>query len=168
MKKSIIIELQDIIRRLQTYTYYTGEARKKSGFPLQLASDIQASDNDTIQLYDHIDNVCNEAAAYISRYLSLCNLKITETDDCNNSRSACFSVELPHNFPIECIEQLKTSIINYAVTRTAQQWLTQFKPDEGMYINNEVQSRLIQLREVLTQRNLPYTKGKRGKKILEI
>ncbi|MBQ3189335.1 MAG: hypothetical protein IJB60_07895 [Bacteroidaceae bacterium] len=168
MKASIKIEIRDIILQLQTYTYYTGEARKNAGLPARLASDIQASDNEVAQLYDHLNVAFDEIATLISRYLSFCNTKEIENPDAPHSNIICYSFHLPHNYPIECVEQIKRAAIGYAVKRAAQQWFTQCKPDEAMNINSELQSQLIHLREILTMRKQPFINERQGKKQIDI
>lgn len=164
----IEINLKEIILRIQTHAYYTGKARKDNGTTIRLASDMQLSDSDNSQLYDHLDIACLELSNFITRYLNTCNIKEYDSIDSNDSRFIIYSFLLPSNYPTEFVKQIKQSIINYAVMRTIELWFMQCKPDETVLIANEVHKSVNQLCELLTMRKRPQKERNIVKRHLDI
>lgn len=162
------INLKDIILRIQTHAYYTGKARKDNGTVIRLASDMQLSDSDNSQLYDHLDIAFIELSNFISRYLGTCNIKENESNDGHDNRTIIYSFLLPNNYPTEFVKQIKQSFINYAVMRTIELWFMQCKPDETMLIANEINKSVNQLCELLTMRKRPQKEINMQKRHLDI
>lgn len=144
------LNVQKTEQRIHTYTYYMGESHKEAGLPSGMAARLQTSDDDAGQLRDHLLIAATDIAATISQYLSAC-----ETKSVDDGSMILFSFTLPPDFPHDTLRLIETTVENYAVMRTLQQWFTQHKPDESAHVANEAQIQLLQLRRQLTQRTKP-------------
>lgn len=156
MKKiKVKLKKSRLLERVQTHCYYTGEARKQIGFPEPLAAAIQASDDDTAQLNDHIGVAAGEVAKIVSRFLAACSTVENGNASHPDIFETEFNLSVPDNFPDETISLLTTAIENYCVARTLQLWLAQHKPDESAIIANEAQQAMYNIRELLSVRKRP-------------
>ena len=77
----LIINRRNVELRIQTHTFYTGEARREAGAPAMLAARFQASDNDISQLSDHIQMAIDELASLLTKYLSPCTSNMSEYEE---------------------------------------------------------------------------------------
>lgn len=164
------INICDIILRIQSHTFYIGEAQRETGIPIRLAAKMQASDDDKTQLSDHIDIACNELVKIISKRFSSCILKKkTETEkEENTNETAIYSFEIPANYPVELISELKTTMINYIVTRSVQLWFMQCKPDEAAIIANETLNAVNNLNEIMGIRRRPQKEQRKDNNRIDI
>lgn len=150
------ISHKNIKLRVQLYTYYTGEARKEIGIPERLAAQMQASDDDDMQLSAHIGIATAELYSLISRYF-LCSHGEETADEMSNDKTYWFIISTPETFPGEVIPQMEKNMENYVAKRTLQQWFQQHRPEEAAIPAAEAQTHSYQLRELLTQRKRPVT-----------
>lgn len=170
MKQKIILKLRNskVLQRIATHTYYTGEARKAAGAPPMAAAHIQASDDDSRQLIDHLTSACNEIALLLSTYIAICHTQESDEPTAQgNQRVTLFILEAPANYPTECSRDIEQTIENYAVARTLQQWLVQNKPDESIPAANEAQQHLTTLRQMAALRLRPKKRETPGRKIID-
>lgn len=158
--KSIILKLHthNILQRIHTHTYYTGEARKRAGLPMMMAAGIISSNEDNVQLNDHLAIASSEIAKMLGRFLAVCHSEEHVNPEQDEQRLLLFTLVPPANFPHECIGQLQQCIENYAVMRTLQLWLAQHKPDEAVSVSEEVHMLALQMREIMAMRKRPLHK----------
>ena len=170
MKRVISFKLNNkrVRQRIETHTYYTGEARKNSALPPMTAARMQASSDDTTQLTDHLTVACNEIARLLSTYIAICHTQESDEPTAQgNQRVTLFILEAPANYPKECARDIEQTIENYAVARTLQQWLVQNKPDESLPAANEAQQHLTTLRQMAALRRRPQRREAPGRKIID-
>ena len=170
MKRVISIKLNNkrVRQRVETHTYYTGEARKNSAVPPLTAARIQASDDDATQLTDHLAVACSEIARLLSTYIAICHTQQRKALDESGDIITFFTLEIPANFPMEITDELEQAIENYAVARVLQQWMAQHKPDEMVIAANEVQQHTATLREFISLRKRPTLHTHQQRKIIDI
>lgn len=165
MKRVISFKLHNkkVLQRVETHTYYTGEARKNGMMPPMAAANMQASGKDGIQLTDHLLVACSEIARFISSYIAMCRIQQRESIDGSGDVITFFTLDVPSNFPTDIIGELEPVMENYAVSRVLQQWMAQHKPDEMVLAANEVQQHTATLRGLASMRKRPtlrhHTKG---------
>lgn len=167
MKTVIELKTKNVHQRVQTHTYYTGEARRDAGIPHPFAARMMAGNDDAAQIDDHINSAVQEVASTLSRYLSPCEverIKCCEEEQC----AVLFIMHTPANFPHEAKGVLSESIENYTVYRTLQLWLMQHKPDEAMLAAQEAQMHAMRIREVLSLRSRPRIKRRKNKNNIEL
>lgn len=173
-KKTIMREIKlkvlhkNIEQKIQTYTYYTGEARKEAGIPERLAAQMQVSSDDSLQINDHIDNAIAELGNLISRYFAICSIEDRSDETTNNERVHIFSLLVPAMFPQTALAQIENSMESYAVKRALQQWLLQHRPEEAAIPAAEVQAIVLQLRELFALRKKPVIELKDPNKIIDL
>lgn len=158
---------KNVLQRIETHTYYTGEARKAAGMPLMAAAHIEACGDDKIQLTDHITTACSEISRLLSTYLAICHSH-TIDDNNNNDSITLFRLNAPTNFPIECVADIEQAIENYIVSRVMHLWIAQHKPDESVIYANEVQQQTALLRELAVMRKRPKRKCATEEKTIDI
>ncbi len=154
-KRRIVLNINNVLQRIYTHCYYTGEARKQVGFPEKAAANIQASSDDKTQIIDHINTPTGEVSRMLSRYFALCSRETASNDATEDTNNTVFLVDIPQNYPDEAVPQLETMIENYIVMRTLQLWMLQHKPDEAAIAASEVQQIIFNLREMFTLRKRP-------------
>ena len=170
MKRVISFKLNNkrVRQRIETHTYYTGEARKNSALLPMTAARMQASSDDTTQLTDHLTVACNEIARLLSTYIAICHIQQREALDESGDTITFFTLEIPANFPVEITDEFETAIENYAVARVLQQWMAQHKPDEMVITANEVQQHTATLREFASLRKRPTLHRHPKRKIIDV
>lgn len=170
MKRIISFKLYDkrVRQRIETHTYYTGEARKGAMMTPAAAAMMQASDDDSTQLSDHLMIACGEISRLLSRYIAICHIEQRKAIDNSKEKITFFTLEVPANFPTEISSDIEAAIENYAVARVLQQWMAQHKPDETVLAANEVQQHTATLRELTLQRKRPTLHPHRSGKIIDI
>ena len=146
----ITISYNRILQRIYLHSYYTGEARKAGGVPPHLAATIQASDSNSDILTQLIDSSIAETTNTLTRYLGIC----TAQHD-NEKAETALSIEIPENYPRECLQQIAQAIEEYATMRALGQWLIQNKPDEAVAAVQETQMAAMRLRELMSLRKRP-------------
>lgn len=151
----LTLSLRKVMQRIEMYSYYTGEARKKAGLPKELAAGMQASSDDSVQLYDHVSSAIGELSKMLSRFLGICSVHYEGSADDKEIYNAVFSLIPPFNYPLEAFPQIEEAMENYAVMRTLGLWLQQHKPDEVMAITTETQQHSLHLRELFALRKRP-------------
>lgn len=166
---TLIINRRNVELRIQTHTFYTGEARREAGAPAMLAARFQASDNDLSQLSDHIQMAIDELASLLTKYLSLCTSNMSEYEEDGKSNiKYIFTLSVPPNFPLECIQQIENTMESYAVTRTLQLWTAQHKPDETPLAAGEAERLMMQMRQLMAMRQRPKRTYNCDKNIIDI
>lgn len=161
------LKYKSIEQRIQTYTYYTGEARKQTGLPQPLVARIQASSDDNTQLGDHIETAVAELSTIISRYLPACSA-CEKQDEANGEKIIVFKLQLPALYPLATLPQIEKTMENYTVKRTLQQWFQQHQPQEAAIIAAEAQTLTLQLRDLLTLRHKPSNKKRTDNNIIDL
>lgn len=162
------INIGDVILRIQSHTFYNGEARKEMGTPIGVAAKMQASDDDNTQLHDHIEVACSELLNIISRHFSSCTLK-KKTDVENEANEiASYMFEIPVNYPVEVLSEVKKEMTNYIVMRSTQLWFMQCKPDEAALPANEAISAIRSLDEMMAIRKRPVKEIQRENNRIDI
>lgn len=167
MKTVIKLNTKNVHQRLQTHTYYTGEARRDAGVPHPFAARMMAGNDDEVQIDDHISSAVQEVAATLSRLLSPCEVeRIKQSEE--EQWTVLFILHTPANFPHEANEMLSESIENYTVYRTLQLWLMQHKPDEAMLAAQEAQMHAMRIREIMSVRTRPRTRKRKNCNNIEL
>lgn len=159
----IEIDYRNILQRIYTHTYYTGESRKTAGAPPHFAARIQASDSDKRALTHHIHLAIAEATKMLTRFLGICTTIHDESTSQTN-----ITIELPLNYPTECIRQIAVAIEDYATMRTIGEWMTQNKPDEATLAAEGAQMAAMRLRELMSIRKRPYPRTHKDDNNIEI
>ena len=167
-RKEIVISTHEIAQRLFTYSYYVGEARRNSGAPLKLAAGLQACNDDSEQLFDHMNIAAGELDKMINSYFATGNLFIENDKEHIGYSILNFTLLPPQYFPENRFEELCRTMENYMVMRTLQQWMLQRKPDEAAITAAETEKLALQMREIMNSRVRPRKIEKRNKNRIEI
>lgn len=162
-KHTIQISSTEILQRIYTHTYYTGEARKYAGVPANLAAALQASDSNKDILLQHIQSSIAEAARILTRYLGICTTQHNHQD-----LLTTIIIETPSNYPAECIPQIAQTIEEYSTMRALEQWLAQNKPDEAVAATREAELSSMHLRELTSLRRRPLNNARTADSNIEL
>lgn len=155
-KKKLTLDHNNVLQRIYTHCYYTGEARREIGFPEKAVAKLQASSDDKEQLCDHMNTPIGEIARMLSRYFVMCKNETEVSETTDGVRNTVFIIDIPQNYPDEALTQLETMIENYTVMRTLQLWMMQHKPDEAAIATSEIQQIIFNLREMFALRKRPH------------
>lgn len=158
---------EDTIRRVRTHSFYIGETDKHRGGSQREAASLQASDEDTEHLTEHLRTAAAELTTMLSQYLALCATEEKDQNDNYALRTTTFSMLPPKNYPHKLLSQLERSIEDYATMRILQLWLAQHNRQEQIQADNEVQKASMQMRFLMTQRARPFRDKRKNKKYIE-
>lgn len=164
-REKIKISLYEVEQRIFTYSYYVGEARRNSGAPLKLAAGMQASSDDHIQIYDHINVATSELVKMINSYFGPCRYIPVNDEAHEGYEIFMFSLSPPQYFPGGLFSELQKAMTNFLVMRTLQQWILQHKPDEAVITATETEKVTLQLRELMNTRVKPRRVKRRNNNI---
>lgn len=155
-KRKLTLDHNNVLQRIYTHSYYTGEARREIGFPEKAVAKLQASNDDKEQLCDHMNTPIGEITRMLSRYFALCRNETEVSETTDEIKNTIFIIDIPQNYPDETVPQLEMMIENYAVMRTLQLWMQQHKPDEAVIATGEIQQIIFNLREMFALRKRPH------------
>lgn len=166
-KKEIKISSYEVEQRLFTYSYYAGEARRNSGVPLKLATGMQVSSDDHVQINDHINVAINELVKILNNNFGACRLHSLLDDLHEGYSMLMFCLAPPQYFPGSLLGELQKAMTHFLVMRTLQQWILQHKPDEAAIIAIEMEKATMQLRELMNTRVAPRRIKRRTRNSIE-
>lgn len=159
-RRKLVLSPDNVLQRIYTHSYYTGEARKQVGYPEKASANLQASVDDKEQMNDHMHIPINEIARMLSKYFATCNMAYESSNEDSTTANICFVIDAPQNYPDEALAPLQAMIENYTVMRTLQLWMLQQKPDEAPIAASEVQQTAFNLREMFALRKRPHIQKK--------
>lgn len=167
--KPITLKLkpQNILQRIHTYTFYTGETKRETGIPAMLAARMQTSQDDSTQLLDHLKTAIGEVSRILSHYLATCTTINDGDIEHPEVYTILFKIKIPDNYPEESLNQIEETIENYATSRTLQLWMSQHSPADNITISEESQKHMLILRELCSQRTRPMPKRSNINKIIK-
>lgn len=147
--KSIEIQItkEDVIGKVKTSTYYTGEARKSIDGLLEVGTKIQASDDDT----DFLEDAYNEAAAKLTVTLTRTAGPATFTSGSPDK----FTVMGQANFNDTVISALQSTCETYLSDYILFVWLSAMKPDEANVFAQKLSVDEKDIRNLACERKKP-------------
>jgi hypothetical protein len=140
------ISKTDVLRKLDTNSYYRGE-RLKDEMGAVAARLQSGADNDDV-LSDELDIAVTQVVAIISRNLGRC--VVSEESD-----NITFRVLAASLFPNEMVAMVEKAIAAYLFDKTLEGWVLINMPSEVQALGNRSDSDAERLRQLLVEREKP-------------
>lgn len=147
--KSVEIQItkENVIGKVKTSTYYTGEARKVVDGMLEVGTKLQASDDDT----DFLDDAYNEAMGKLAVTLT----RTAGPTAFTSGTPDTFTIMSQANFNDSIIPALKTTCETYLSDYILFVWLSAMKPDEASVFSQKLALDESDIRNLACERKKP-------------
>lgn len=143
----IQIDKDNVIGKVKTSTYYTGEARKVVDGLLEVGTKLQASEDDS----DFLNDAYNEAVGKLSVILTKAAGPATFTSGTPDK----FTIMSQANFNDVVVPAIKDTCETYLSDYILFVWLSAMKPDEANVFAQKISLHETSIRNLACERKKP-------------
>lgn len=152
---NITLSQYNVFKKVQTGTYYLGEARKDDISQLDAGSRVQVSTDEEDLLRDYFSSAINRINKLLTRYLGECTHASTNDGSHSGYTLVTFTVKSPVNFMTSQVSELEDVIEDDAVNVILQQWLAVMKPGEEQLALQKIMELETAIRVIVNNRTKP-------------
>lgn len=152
---TLLLSSYNVLMKVQTNSYYTGEARKEDVQHLESGTRIQTSQDEEDILGDYLSTAVDHLHRLLGLYLG-------ETACMSQSDAAhegyiliSFTVQAPANFVVSRCGELERLIEDEATYLVLRDWLGVMKPGEEAFAVQKAQEAELNIRYLVTGRTKP-------------